>query len=808
MLVLGDRQRKGSLARLPGTRALGKRPWGLISFESQLFLTENLSSGFARIFTLKRLPHMWPLGPRKVLSAVLVVCLFFFSACAPSPVPKKEWAPISPEITTAMESFETAERFFQEKAYSQALAIYQDYLQQAPNGPLADAAWMKIGLLYMAMEKYPQSRTAFETLLSGYADSPYAEDTRFNIMLTYYKEGDYRSAAQFAISALRLAKTTHQEFRIHYLLGYTYIASRQFTYAITSFMEAYQVTSLQGRKEIIGTVKKIIPYLKEGELISLLDRYGDRVPGGYLRLQLAKEYVSQDRIEPAINVLSDLISLFPDHDEIETAKALMEELKSASMVDRFLIGCVLPLTGPYGTFGNRALTGVELALYQYNTQGDVHPIQLLIRDSKGDPKEAERAVESLALTDRVIAIIGPMITSESAAMKAQALEVPIMTLTQKPNITETGDYVFRNFMTLSSQVKAIVDYAVEDLGLRKFAILYPEEPYGISFMNRFWDDLMHRGAEVTGIESYRPEQTDFGDAVKKLVGLYYPRPEITEEQMLAEQKAWQLFSAPGEDETAWLNIEQPLEFIHNMTKEEPGYGDQEPYDDHNEYHENEAYSENTVAEQDEAYEGPQPTADFEETSIPESHEASQEQPLEFFHDTGLDEEEPQRKERQGPQPIVDFEAVFIPDACEKVGLIAPQFLYNDVSGVLMLGTNLWHSEKLIEMAGSHVQGAIVPDGFFVDSPTLRVQEFVRSYKAVFGSPPSFLEAQAYDAAWMLFQTVNQPRVWSRKTEKKALMEIRDFQGVTGITNFDETGDAIKDLYLLKVKGSRFVQIRP
>jgi branched-chain amino acid transport system substrate-binding protein len=91
---------------------------------------------------------------------------------------------------------------------------------------------------------------------------------------------------------------------------------------------------------------------------------------------------------------------------------------------------------------------------------------------------------------------------------------------------------------------------------------------------------------------------------------------------------------------------------------------------------------------------------------------------------------------------------------------------------------------------------------------LRVQEFVRSYKAVFGSPPSFLEAQAYDAAWMLFQTVNQPRVWSRKTEKTALMEIHDFQGVTGITNFDETGDAIKDLYLLKVKGSRFVQIRP
>jgi ABC-type branched-subunit amino acid transport system substrate-binding protein len=424
---------------------------------------------------------------------------------------------------------------------------------------------------------------------------------------------------------------------------------------------------------------------------------------------LAKEYELEDRIEPAMKVLSDFISLFPHHDELKTAMALMEELKSRLLVDRFSIGCILPLSGPYRTVGNRALMGIELALNQFNAQPDVNPIQLLIKDSKGDPNEAVRAVESLVLKEGAIAVIGPMITSESAAIRAQALKVPIMTLTQKPDITKLGDYVFRNFLTLSLQVRAIVAYAVQEIGIKKFAMLYPEERYGISFMNRFWDELILHGAEIVGVESYGPDQTDFADAIKKLVGLYYPRPE----------------ESPEEESVETTSL-----------KDQP------------------------------------------------------------------------QEEKKEPEPIIDFAAVFIPDTFEKIGLIAPQFPYYDVTNVLLLGTNLWHSDKLIQMARGYVQGAIVPEGFFLNSPSSRVQGFVKSFKEVFGFSPGFLEAQAHDAASILFQLVNDPDVGSRRTLKTALMKVKDFPGVTGLTSFDETGDVDKQIYLLKIKRRQFVQIRP
>jgi tetratricopeptide (TPR) repeat protein len=561
-----------------------------------------------------------------------------------------EEVPVSPEVTQALDLFEEAEQLFQEQAYSEALAIYQDHLSRFPKGPHVDIALMKMGSVYMVMGNYPQARHAFHRLVRKYPRSPFVQDARYNVILAYYEEGNYTEAVKYANSILGLANTSRQKLRIHNLMGYSYNANKQFKEGLENYMCVYQLADPQERTEIMSKIKDIITYLKEPELNFLLDVYKDKEPGGYLRLQLAKEYEVEDQIEPAIKVLSEFVSLFPHHDEFENATGLMEELKSRLVVDRFSIGCVLPLSGPYESFGNRALMGIELALNQFNAQPHVNPIQLLIKNSKGVPNEAASVVESLVLKDGVIGVIGPMVTSESAAIRAQDLKCPIMTLTQKPDITKLGDYVFRNFLTFSLQAKAIVAYATQELGIKKFAVLYPEERYGISFMNTFWDELILHGAEIVGVESYVPDQTDFADAIKRLVGLYYPRPE------------------------------EPAEYLIDLSQEE---------------------------------------------------------------------------EKEGPEPIIDFGAVFIPDTFEKVGLIAPQFPFYDVADVLLLGTNLWHSDKLIQMAQKYVQRAIVPDDFFVNSPSPRVRT-----------------------------------------------------GVTGLTSFDETGDVTKQIYLLKIKGRQFVQIRP
>jgi len=39
-----------------------------------------------------------------------------------------------------------------------------------------------------------------------------------------------------------------------------------------------------------------------------------------------------------------------------------------------------------------------------------------------------------------------------------------------------------------------------------------------------------------------------------------------------------------------------------------------------------------------------------------------------------------------------------------------------------------------------------------------------------------------------------------------MMNLQDFQGVTGTTSFDHTGNAHKELYLLQIQGDKFIEM--
>jgi ABC-type branched-subunit amino acid transport system substrate-binding protein len=162
--------------------------------------------------------------------------------------------------------------------------------------------------------------------------------------------------------------------------------------------------------------------------------------------------------------------------------------------------------------------------------------------------------------------------------------------------------------------------------------------------------------------------------------------------------------------------------------------------------------------------------------------------------------------RQHKEVIIDFEALFIPDSSKKISMLAPQLDYHDVNGVLLFGTNLWHSDQLIASAGDYVQEAVVPDIFFKGSMTQHVKRFVSNFQAQFGSSPDFMEAITYDTTRMVFQVLMHHELFSRDDVKIALKTMNPFNGITGPTVFDDTGEAQKNLYLLQIVGNQFVEL--
>jgi len=651
-----------------------------------------------------------------ILSAVVLIW-----ACTPKPVS----TPGPYQVTGEDELFVRAEKLFESKSYDEALALYDEYSKRFSDKPLAAAALMKIGIIRALNEDYEGARAAFRNILSAYPSSPFVPDAMVEELFTYYQQGQYQDVIQLAPDILKSTDSRPHIFRVYALVGDTYMAQGAPIDAIDYYAHAQEFATGQELEAIGEKFREAIAQL-DSEDVAILIKYPDEsLPMDYLLFQLGLNYAMEEKYDDALTILNQFIEKYPEHENRILGQSLIDEIKKNAFFQRYTIGCLLPLSGPYQTFGLRALKGIELAQAQFSSQSGNPPLNIIIKDTGSDPDKTIAALAEL-YRDQVAAIIGPIVTSEIAAREAQEMGIPIITLTQKDNIAEIGDKVFRNFITPKMQVQTLISFSVESLGLLRFAILYPEETYGITFMNLFWDQLLESGGQVVAVESYKPDQTDFSAAIKKLAGLYYEIPEDLK---------------PEEEEDL--------------------------------------------------------TADQEQEGAATSEQAADEKPK-----IGARGEE---KEEE-PQAIVDFDAVFIPDSPNKAGQIVPQLAYYDIKDVYILGTNLWHSDSLIKIANQYVQGAVMPDGFFADSPSPRVQQFVKEFEETYQETPDFIEAIVYDSAMILFNVVSREQVRYRSEIRDELLNLDDFPGVTGLTRFDENGDAQKKLYLLRVKGKKFVEL--
>ena len=157
-------------------------------------------------------------------------------------------------------------------------------------------------------------------------------------------------------------------------------------------------------------------------------------------------------------------------------------------------------------------------------------------------------------------------------------------------------------------------------------------------------------------------------------------------------------------------------------------------------------------------------------------------------------------------PLIDFDAVFIPDTYQRVAMIAPQLAFHDVLGVRLIGTRLWHSPKLIEMAKNYIQGAVFSSGFAVESENPKVLGFVTDYKNNFGETPKILAANGYDTICLLKTIFAEDNLRTRDNLREALLEAPVFEGVTGSFSFDAEGEALKTPLLLTISGNSAIPI--
>lgn len=121
----------------------------------------------------------------------------------------------------------------------------------------------------------------------------------------------------------------------------------------------------------------------------------------------------------------------------------------------------------------------------------------------------------------------------------------------------------------------------------------------------------------------------------------------------------------------------------------------------------------------------------------------------------------------------------------------------------LVGGDGFQSPDLWNLAGEAAVGAMFYSGFAPESE----RENIKSFKAKMlerGKEADTFSAQGYDAAYLLFEAMKQANVTDcsdasqRDAIRAKLMEIKNFEGVTGTMSIDGTGSAIKEPFLLEV----------
>jgi ABC-type branched-subunit amino acid transport system substrate-binding protein len=178
------------------------------------------------------------------------------------------------------------------------------------------------------------------------------------------------------------------------------------------------------------------------------------------------------------------------------------------------IGVLLPLSGRYQTFGESCLNGIRVAVGAIEGRSPV--VRTLIFDTKSEPGEAAAQYARLVADPAVVAVLGPMISGEIEATQsaAQAAALPTITFSQRP--VGIGGPMFRFTLTKEDQAAVLAQYLVVDLGLRRWAMLHPDDSYGEELSGHFRQAVELLGGRIVADVGYPIDKRDLQAEAKRL----------------------------------------------------------------------------------------------------------------------------------------------------------------------------------------------------------------------------------------------------------------------------------------------------
>lgn len=195
--------------------------------------------------------------------------------------------------------------------------------------------------------------------------------------------------------------------------------------------------------------------------------------------------------------------------------------------DAIKIAVPAPFTGAMASYGQFLKNGVELKLEEVNAKGGIggRKVEAVYLDEQCEPREAATVSAKIAMDKDIVGVVGHLCSSAHlAALPAYVRAgIPVvshgatsMTVTGK-GIDKSGkNWGFRVIYRDDVQGEFLAHYVAKVLKLKKVAVFYELNDYGIGLKDSFVKKAKELGLDVVADEAYAKTAQDFTPQLTKI----------------------------------------------------------------------------------------------------------------------------------------------------------------------------------------------------------------------------------------------------------------------------------------------------
>lgn len=190
------------------------------------------------------------------------------------------------------------------------------------------------------------------------------------------------------------------------------------------------------------------------------------------------------------------------------------------------IGVYLPVTGNVAAYGQMAWSGITLA-HKMEPEVLGRPVDLKLVDTKSDKVESANAVSRLIEKEKVVAIIGEMISGNTIAGSdhAERRQIPMVSPTAtNPIVTQNKKYIFRVCFIDPDQGRIAAKLAVQELKAKSAALIYDiSQDYCVALAKFFKNEFTKLGGKILAETKFKSGDRDF---TPQLSAILASKPDI------------------------------------------------------------------------------------------------------------------------------------------------------------------------------------------------------------------------------------------------------------------------------------------